>query len=98
MTSDHTIGTAPNSRMIAAAGVTKLQPTIDSERARRAPCLRRPPRTDVAGGPWPPATVLTATSSARAGQDRVHLRRRLAERGLRLRLAEQDRHDHRAEY
>src|SRR5258706_6237260 len=79
ITSDQTIGTAPKSRMMTAAGVTNAQPATDSE--------RRDARAAV-----------TATLAAGAGQDRVHLRRRLVERGLRLGLAEQHRHDHRAKH
>src|SRR5215469_10845180 len=90
ITSDQTIGAAPKTRMITAAGVTNDQPATVS--ARR--CARDRPE----GRPWLTlrASAVTATSAGTC-QGRVDLSRCLVQRRLRLRLAEQDRHDHGAE-
>ena len=55
MIADQTIGTAPNSRMIATPGVTKAQPANCSE--RRHPAAAPPgPRRDARAGPAPGAS------------------------------------------
>src|SRR5690242_14845021 len=101
MMADQTIGTAPNSRMIATPGVMKAHPVSCSDLLGR----RRPVLAGT-GRPRPGPVVRlrrsrtegAATSAVRAGERLVDLLRRAGERGLRLALAQEHRHDHGAEY
>src|SRR5215469_13905572 len=96
MTADQTIGTMPNSMMITTPGVTNDQPAICSDARTRSRC--RVAR--VAGcRRWRrrAATGASTSRASAAGQGLVHLLCRAGERSLRLALAEEHRHDHRAQ-
>src|SRR5580704_9837455 len=95
ITADQTIGTAPKSRMIATPGVTKAQPVNCSDARGR----RRAPRDGGASKRLRRSRAAGAVTSAVRGRERlVDLLRRTGERGLRLALAQEHRHDHVAEY
>src|SRR5215467_7693309 len=86
--------------MIAAPGVTKAHPVSCSD------ALGRRRAAGTGPGRRPPGSVErlrrsrtegAATSAVRTSQSLIDLLGRAAERGLRLALAQQDRHDHGAE-